>query len=94
MAILDFRSELFQLFLIHKSSRCFLPRFESIGHSVQEKKRKIGFQNYHHGGHLGFPIGIIVAIFDLQITPMLPTKFQVNWPFGSGKEAKHRWRPL
>ena len=27
---------------------------------------------------------------------MLPTKFQVNWPFGSGGEAKKvfsRWRP-
>ena len=26
--------------------------------------------------------------FDLQVTPMLPTKFRVNWPFGSGEEAK------
>ena len=27
---------------------------------------------------------------------MLPTKFQVNWPFGSGEEANNRfsrWRP-
>ena len=27
---------------------------------------------------------------------MLPTKFQVNWPLGSGEEAKNiflRWRP-
>ena len=27
---------------------------------------------------------------------MLPTKFQVNWPFGSGEEAKNkfsRWPP-
>ena len=24
------------------------------------------------------------AIFDLQVTLMLPTKFEVNWPFGSG----------
>ena len=28
-------------------------------------------------------------IFDLQVTPMLPTKFQVNWPFGSGEEVKN-----
>ena len=53
---------------------------------VQEKKRKIEFQ-----GHLGYPIGTILAIFDLQVTPMLPTKFQVNWPFGSGEEAKNRF---
>ena len=26
--------------------------------------------------------------FYLQVTPMLPTKLQVNLPFGSGKEAK------
>ena len=51
------------------------------------------------GGHLGFPIGTILAIFDLQVTPMLPTKFGVNWPFGSGEEVKKRfsrwlpWRP-
>ena len=26
---------------------------------------------------------MILAIFDLQVTPMLPTKFKVNMPFGS-----------
>ena len=54
----------------------------------------IDFQDGCQGGHLGIPIGIILAIFDLQVTPMLPTKFQVTWPFGSGKEAKtifSRW---
>ena len=62
---------------------------ESIGLSVQEKKRKIDFQD---GGHLGFPISMILAIFDLQVTPMLPSKFGVNWPFGSGEEAKNRFK--
>ena len=83
-------------FFIYKLPRCFLPSFESIGLSVKEKKRKIDFQGAGHGGYLGFPIGTILAIFALQITPMLPTKFQVNWPFGSGEEAKNRfsrWRP-
>ena len=53
---------------------------------VQEKKRKIDFQ-----------IGLCVsdqnylAIFDLQVTLMLPTKFQVNWPLGSGEEVKNRF---
>ena len=46
---------------------------ESIGHSVQEKKPKTGFKDYRHGGHLGFPILTILAIFDLL---MLPTKFK------------------
>ena len=53
-----------------KSPRCFLPSLESIGLSVQKKRLK-DFQNGHHGSHLGFPIGTILAIFDLQVTPML-----------------------
>ena len=97
VAILDFPLGQFLLFFIYKSPKSVLPRFESIGLSVQEKKGKIDFQNGRHGGHLGF---WILAIFDLQDTPTLPTKFQVNWPFGSGKEAKNRfskwppWQPF
>ena len=41
-------------------------RFESNGFSVQEKKRKIDFQDGCHGGHLGFLIRTILAM-------MLPT---------------------
>ena len=78
----------FSYFFIYKSPRYFLPSFESIGLSIQEKKRKIDFQDSHHGSHPGSPIGTILAIFDLQVTPMLPIKFPVNWPFGSGEEAK------
>ena len=48
-------------------------------------KQKIDFQD---GGHLGFLIGMILAIFDLQVTTMLPTKFRVNWHLGLGEEAK------
>ena len=81
----------FLLFSIYKSPWCFLASLEAIGLSVQEKKRKIDFQDGGHGGHLGFPIGTILAIFDLQVTPMLPSKFGVNWPFGSGEEAKNRF---
>ena len=39
---------------------------------------------------------MILAIFDLQVTPKILSKFGVNWPFGSGEEAKNRfsrWRP-
>ena len=62
----------------------------------RRRSKKIDFQDGCHGGHLGFLIGMILAIFDLQDTLMLPTKFGVNWPFGSGEEAKNRfsrWRP-
>ena len=64
-AILDFQLARFYLFLMYKSSRCFLPSLESIGLSTQEKKRKIAFQDGCHGGHLGFLISTILAIFDL-----------------------------
>ena len=77
------------------SPRCFLASLEAIGLSIQEKKRKIDFQDGCHGGHLGFLIGTIFAIFDLHVTPMLSSKFGGNWPFGSGEEAKNRfsrWR--
>ena len=92
-AIFDFRSARFYLFLIYKSPRCFLATLESVGLSVQEKKGKIDFQD---GSHLGFRIGTILAIFNLQVTLMLPSKFGVKWPFSSGEEAKNwfsRWRP-
>ena len=69
---------------IYRSPRCYLPSVMSIGLSVQGKERKIDFKD----GHLGFWIGTILAIFDVHVTTMLPTKFQVSWPFGSGKEAK------
>ena len=67
----------------------------SIGLLVQEKQ-KIDFQDGCLGGHLRFPIGVILANFVLQVTQMLPTQLQVNWPFGSGEEAKNRfstWPP-
>ena len=41
---------------------------------------KIDFQD---GGHLGFRMATILAIFELQVAPILPNKFPVNWPFGS-----------
>ena len=60
------------------------------------EEAKIDFQDGGHGGHLGFPTGMILAIFDLQVTLMVPSQLGVNWPFGSGEEAKNRfsrWRP-
>ena len=68
-----------------------------MGLPIQEKKFKIYFQVGNCGGHLVFPIGTILAIFDLQVTSMILTKFQVHWPFDSGEEAKSRfsrWLPF
>ena len=71
-----------------------IPSFKSVGLSVQEKKRKIDFQD---GGHLGFPIGMILAIIDLQVNwgYFWSTSYQVSfsWPSGSREEANNRfWR--
>ena len=30
-------------------------------------------------------IKVILIIFDLQVTLILPTKFRVNWPFATGE---------
>ena len=60
-----------------------------LGLEEEAKKR---FSRWPLWCHLGFPISMILATFDLQVTLMLPT----NWPFGSGEEAKNifsRWRP-
>ena len=46
----------------------FYAQSTQLGHverGVQEKKQKIDFQDGCHGGHLGFPIGTILATFDL-----------------------------
>ena len=40
------------------------------------------------GNRIGFEIRINLAIFDLQVTQILRTKFQLNWPFGSGEVLK------
>ena len=45
------------------------------------------FEQTLNGSQLGFTIGTILAIFDLRVTPMLPTKFRVNWPFKIFKMA-------
>ena len=60
------------------------------------RRRKKDFQHGYQGSHLGFPISMVLAIFDLQVTLMPPTTFGVNWPLGSGEEVKNRlsrWQP-
>ena len=81
----------FSFSLICNSPRCFLLSFKSVGLSVREKKRKLEFQDGRHDGHFGFPIRMILAIFHLQVIPIYPSKFQVNWPFASEEEAKNRF---
>ena len=91
-ATLYFQSKRSLLLLIYKLPRYFLPSFESICLSLR-RRHKIIFQD---GGHFGFPIRMILTIFDLLAARILPTQIRVNWPFSLGKEAKNgfsRWRP-
>ena len=57
---------------------------EAKNRFIDLKSFRLEIQDGRHGRHLGFPIGTILAIFDLQVTQMLPTKYQVNWPRGVG----------
>ena len=61
-------------------------KFQVNWPSVQEKKRKIDFQEGRHW--ISHQNDFSFFFFYLQVTPILPTKFQVNWPFGSGEEDK------
>ena len=89
-AILDFGSTRF--YLLHTSHLEASYQVSSqLAFWFTRRSIKIDFQD---DGHLGFLIRNILAFFDLQVIPMLPTKFQVDWPFGSGEEAKNtfsRW---
>ena len=52
--------------------------FESVFLSVQEKKFKIDFQDGECDSHIGFLIRTSLAIFNLQVTQILPTKFPAD----------------
>ena len=45
---------------------------------------KIAFQNGGHDRYIVFPVGPILAIFDVQVLSIPPIKFRVNWPLFSG----------
>ena len=45
------------------------------------------FQDGHHGGHLGYRNGTILAILNLCVTVMLPIMFWLNPTFGLGGDV-------
>ena len=96
VAILDLDQNNFSYFWSTKDPIFPRASFQSIDLLVQEKTFKIDIQDGGYSYQLGFWIETISAIFNLHVIPMLPTKFQVNWPFGSGEEKKNkfsRWLP-
>ena len=69
------------LFNIGPTLACYL------GLSVQEKFN-IDFEDSGYGVNLGFPIRTSLAIFYLQVTPILSTRSYFSLPFGSAEEAQ------
>ena len=47
------------------------------------------FQNGRHGGHLGYRNGTILAILNLQVAKIPPTKFKLNPTYGSGGDVEN-----
>ena len=62
--------------------------YQSNGLSVHQKKFYIDFKG---GSQLGFPIRTILATFDLQVTSILPMKFESIALFGSGEKVQNRF---
>ena len=57
--------------------------FSSIGLKVWEEMSFEEFEG-RPGGHLGYRNRMILAILNLPVTTMPPTKFQLNPTYGSG----------
>ena len=56
--------------------------FNSNRPTALVEKSKTGFQGGGYGGHFGFLIGMILAIFHLHVNLLLLCKFQLNSPCG------------
>ena len=53
---------------MYKSPRYFVLSFKSIGHSVEENKFQIDFQDGRHDGHLGSNIRTVLPVFDVRLS--------------------------
>ena len=86
-AVLDSPSERISLFLRYPGIKFW------VKPSGLEEQSRYNFDDGGRGGHLGFPIWIILAIFDSHHD--LSTKFPINWTFGSGEDQNRflRWQP-
>ena len=84
----------FSYFYIYWLACCSIICFNLICRVVCEAMSKIDFQDCQCGGHLRFPMGTILIIFDLEVILLLLCKFQLKSPNGLG-EVKNwfsRWR--
>ena len=72
--------------------------FNSNRPRVLVEKSKTDFEDGSYGGHFGFPISMILAIFHLYVNLLLHCKFQLDWPCGL-RDVQNRfsrswlWKP-
>ena len=78
-------------FWISMSPQCLPPSFSLIRLTVQEQMSFQDFQAGHHGGHLGSWNWTNLAILNLHVTPMPPTKFGLNPTYRSGVDVVWRF---
>ena len=50
---------------------------------------EMSFEEFQDGGHLGYRNGTILAILNLHVATMPPTKFQLNPTDGSGGDVEN-----
>ena len=63
--------------------------FGPIGLMVWEEMLFEEFQDDRHGGHLGYRNGMILAILNLHVATMSPTKFRLNPTYDSGGDVEN-----
>ena len=88
-AILDFQSMILATVYLQVTSILSMNFWVSSGEKVQNKIFKMATI-------AAIWDSLIWASFHLQVTPMLPIKFRVNWPFSSEEKGKNRfsrWPP-
>ena len=93
-AILDFRSKQFSYFLSTNHFHASYQVSNQLNVFSGEETKIIFSRRYC--SHLGFQSESILDIFNPLVTLLRPTRFQDNWPFSSGREAKirfSRWLP-
>ena len=78
-------------FSYFRSRGCYSVSFNSNRPKVWEEKSKIVFQDGGYGGHFGLPIGMILAIFHLQVNLLLHPLFQLNSPCGLRENVLNRF---
>ena len=69
------------------SLRCLPSSFGSLQLTVWEEMSFEEFQDGRHGGHLGYRNRMLLAILNLHVATMPPTKFHLNPTYETGEDV-------